>query len=189
VLFGYDGPYEATGLGLVGDTGEDGTVDQDPDQSFSGCSTPLGDGEVAHAIDLSGSAHLRITMGQNDVDGPADTDIDLFLCLGNSLVAASTAPATNEVINLSQPADGNYTLFVHGWSVPTGSVDYTFHLWDVPLAGGGSLVVDSAPTSASIGATGTIEFSWSGATGTSMGAIAHSDASDLLGLTLVTITE
>jgi subtilisin family serine protease len=189
VLFGYTGPYAPTGHGLVGDTGESGTVDQDPDQTFSGCSTPLGDGEEAHTFDLTGSAHLRITMGQDDVDGPADTDIDLFLCRGNSLVASSTSPNTAEQIDLSQPADGTYTLVVHGWGVPSGTVDYTFHLWDVPLAGGGSLEIDSAPPSATMGTVGTVEISWSGASGVSMGAVAHSDGTDLLGMTLVTITD
>jgi subtilisin family serine protease len=189
VFFGYTGPYEATGLGLVGDTGDVGMVEQDPNQTFSGCSTPLGDGEVAHSFDLTGTAHLRITMDQGDVDGPGETDIDLFLCRGNSLVASSTSPNTAEQIDLSQPADGSYTLIVHGWGVPSGTVDYTFHLWDIPLAGGGSLVIDDAPASAIIGTVGTVEFSWSGASGVSMGAVAHSDGTDLLGMTLVTITD
>jgi hypothetical protein len=133
VLFGYTGPYTATGLGLVGDTGEGGTVEQDPDQSFSGCNTPLGDGEVAHTFSLASAAHLRITMDQDDVVGAADTDIDLFLCRGNSLVASSTSPNTAEQIDLSQPNDGSYTLIVHGWGVPSGrsatrSISGTFPL-------------------------------------------------------------
>ncbi len=189
VLFGYTGPYTAQAHGLADDSGEGGNVDQDPDQTFSGCGTPAGSGEVGHDFSLSGSAHLRITMDQSDVSGAAATDIDLFLCSGGQLVASSTAPATAEVMDLRLPADGSYTLFVHGWSVPDGNVGYQFHMWDVPLTTGGSLVIESAPDSATAGAQGTIEFSWDSALAgsTSLGAISHHDGSGLIGLTLVRV--
>ena len=84
-------------------------------------------------------------------------------------------------------ADDTYTMVVHGWSVPSEPLPYTLSFWDVPLASGGSLVIDSAPASAVLGATGTIDLSWSGLTsGTEyLGAVSHSDASGLMGLTLV----
>jgi len=177
VSFGYTGDYSAEPHGFSPDVPEGATVQQDPDQTCQ-CDGTGGLGEVAHTFALAGSAHLRITLDAGDIgDAPPDTDIDLFLYRGGDLVASSTAGGTDEVINLPFPADGNYTLFVHGWLVPeTGGTDYTFHRWDVPAAaGGGSLVIDSAPTEAVAATVGTINFSWSGlAAGTTyLGAISH----------------
>ncbi len=193
VLFGYTGDYTAGAHGLSPDTGESGTVAQDPDQTCQ-CDGTGGPGEVAHTFTLSNSAHLRITMDASDLTSvnPGATDIDLFLFRNGTFVAQSTAGATNEAINIANPPDGNYTLFVHGWAVvdPAPGVGYTFHLWDVPATpGGGSLVIDSAPTSATIGQVGTIEFSWSGLSAgpTYLGAVSHSDADGVIGLTLIRV--
>ena len=61
--------------------------------------------------------------------------------------------------------------------------------WVVPLASGGSLKVDSAPASAVIGTSGTVQVSWSGLTpaGHYLGAVSHSDGNVLLGLTLISV--
>ena len=59
--------------------------------------------------------------------------------------------------------------------------------WAVPLASGGSLALDSAPASATVGTVGTIQASWSGlADGWYLGAVSHTGAS-LMGLTLVEV--
>ena len=148
---------------------------QDPDQTCQ-CNGTGGPGEAPNTFTLSGSAHLRITMDASDLGGaPPDTDIDLYLFRGGTLVAESTAGGTEEIIELNAPPDGQYTLWVHGWLAPA-TVNYTLHLWDVPAAaGGGSLTIDSAPTTATLGMTGTVEFSWSGLDpgATYLGAISH----------------
>ena len=72
----------------------------------------------------------------------------------------------------------------------TTPLAYTVHFWNVPAApGGGSLSVDSAPTAATIGSVGTVNYSWSGLTAGSdyLGAVSHSDASGIVGLTLVEV--
>jgi subtilisin family serine protease len=187
VFFGYTGAYSAGAHGFAADTGQPGTVEHDADQTCQ-CNGTGGLGEVAHTFTLTGSAHLRITLNAADLVGAAPgTDIDLFLYRGTTLVASSGAPDTAEVINLPFPEDGNYTLWVHGWQVPDPSTGYQFHLWDVPEAtGGGSLQIDSAPTSATNGTVGTLDFSWSGLeAGTSyLGAISHNTIEPLR-LTLV----
>jgi hypothetical protein len=80
---------------------------------------------------------------------------------------------------------------VHGWQVAEADpgVDYTYHMWDVPLAGGTSLTVDGAPAAATLGEIGTIDVSWTGLTpsGAYLGAVSHSDGSGILGLTLVEV--
>ena len=94
---------------------------------------------------------------------------------------------TDELIELYLPADDTYTMVVHGWSVPNEPLPFDLYSWEVPLASGGSLSVDSAPTSAEVGQTGTVDISWSGlSSGTTyLGAVSHTGDVGLMGLTLV----
>jgi len=58
-----------------------------------------------------------------------------------------------------------------------------------PAADDGTLVIDSAPASATLGTVETIGFSWSGLTaGTKyLGAVSHSDSGGVFGMTLVSV--
>ncbi len=180
--FGYTGTYTAAPHGLVPSAPTVATVAQDPDQTVG--SADDGAGVVEVPFDLAGVAHARWTMVRGD-----DVDIDLYL-LGpdGALVAQSTAGGTDELIDLTLPADGTYTLLVHGWSVGDTPVEFTLDHWAVPLASGGSLAVDSAPTDAVTGGTGEVVISWAGVpAGRSLGAVSHTGPDGLIGLTLVTV--
>ena len=185
VKFGFSGDYTAAPHGLSANAPVSGDISQDPDQTY----TP---GEDSPGVDLisfpvSGSALVRWTL---NIPGPDDLDLFLEDSVGN-IIASSTNGGTDEVIELVLPADDVYTMVVHGWSVPNQPLPYTLNFWSVPAApGGGSLSVDSAPASATIGTTGTIDFSWSGLTGGEeyVGAVSHSDASGVIGLTIVEVT-
>ncbi len=190
VQFGYTGAYTANAHGPVPTTHLTGTVLQDPDQTFDP-NDPTG--TTAVPITVTNSAFLRLKLDTADLTPPdPNTDIDLYLfdADGNP-VASSTAGGTNEQIDLPVPADGTYTLYVHGWQVTGGSAGFSIESWSVPLtAGTGALTIVSAPPSATVGTTGDVVASWTGlAPGeTYLGAVSHSDADSLLGLTLVEIT-
>ncbi len=189
VAFGYSGPYTASPHGMVASDPQTGTVGFDEDQTFDPGDTET-NGATAHTFNLTGSAHLRITLDLSDTNGADSNDLDLFLFRDGELVAASTAGGIDESIDMDLPPDGEYTLYVHGWQVaePDPGVEYTFHMWDVPLAEGGSLSVTSAPTEATLGTIGSVEMAWAGLEpGTHLGAISHSDGSGILGLTLVEV--
>ena len=159
------------------------TINQDPDQTYP--SADDGDGVNRHDFAINGAAFVRFSLVI-----PGDDDIDLFLeNSSGTIVAQSTSGGTNELIELLLPADDTYTMVVHGWSVPSEPLEYTLESWIVPLATGGSLSIDSAPTSATLGEVATIDISWSGLTaGTEyLGAVSHSDGGGLLGLTLVEV--
>ncbi len=68
---------------------------------------------------------------------------------------------------------------------------YTLFSWAVPNATGGTLVTNTppTPTSATIGTTGTVQVSWTGAGGTwNLGAVTHKEgAATTLGRTLVEV--
>ncbi len=183
VAFGYEGAYTAAPHGLVASTPSTGQVAQDPDQ------TPFspddGAGMVAIPIEVADTALARFAMVRDD-----DVDIDLYLWdPAGELIAQSTAGGTDELIDVVLPADGTYTMWVHGWSVGATPVDYVLDQWLVPLAAGtGNLTVTSAPPAATTGGIGDITVSWTGATaGRMLGAVSHTGPDGLLGLTLVTV--
>jgi len=185
VAFGYTGEYTAAPHGLAPEVLLSGAVGQDPDQTY-----PSGDdaepGVITFPITVTDAALARI-----ELVIPGDDDVDLFLedSSGNQ-VASSTNGGTDELIELSMPADDTYTLVVHGWSIPNAPLSFDVSTWIVPLTpGGGSLAIDSAPTSATIGTTGTISVSWTGVAPGSraVGAVSHSDGAGLIGLTLVEV--
>lgn len=183
VSFGYTGAYSAAPHGLAADAPVDDSISQDPDQTYpSADDAPPGVMKYDYAI--AGSAFVRWQLVI-----PGDDDIDLYLeDSTGTIIAASTAGGTDELIEIAGLPDGTYTMVVHGWSVPNEPLPFTLSFWNVPLAaGGGSLNIDSAPTSATIGSLGTIDISWSGLTaGTEyLGAVSHSDADGIMGLTLV----
>ena len=126
-------------------------------------------------------------------DGVADPAVDLDLYLydpsGNQ-VASSTNGGTDEKIDVTSPANGTWTLYMHGWQAgATGSAAFSLYSWLIPAAaGGGNLAITSAPTSATIGTTGTVTASWTGAPAEwNLGAISHTGAGGLMGLTLVEV--
>lgn len=184
VAFGYTGSYAAAPHGLVADTPTNGNIGQDPDQTYpSADDGPVGVQKISYPI--SGAAFVRW-----ELVIPGDDDIDLFLeDSSGTIIAASTSGGTDELIELYLPTDDTYTMVVHGWSVPSAPLPYTLHYWEVPLASGGSLSVDSAPTSAVLGTVGTVNVSWSGlAAGTTyLGAVSHTGDAGLMGLTLVSV--
>ncbi len=185
VLFGYTGSYGAGAHGLAPSEVKSGTIGQDPDATYpSGDDAPGPAGGVdKFPITVTDAALLRIALTI-----PGDDDIDLFLeDATGTIIATSTNGGTDELIDLVLPANGDYTLVVHGWGIPSVTLDYNVDTWQVPLpAGGGSLAIDSAPTSAALGASGTVTASWAGlAPGSYLGAVSHTGDAGLLGLTLI----
>jgi hypothetical protein len=184
VKFGYTGNYEARAHGLIAATVTSDNVVQDPDQNFD-----PGDGfSDVHTFDIADALHFRIAIPPEATEPDADLDVYVFDPDGN-FVAASFNPGTDELIDIPQPADGTWTVFVHGWATPGGDSDYSMYSWILPDATGGTLQIDSAPTAAVIATTETIDISWSGATlgEWHLGAVSHNRDSELLGTTLVEV--
>jgi len=104
-------------------------------------------------------------------------------------VASSTNGGTDEQIDIVLPADGTWTLWVHGWQTVGPSADFDLYGWVVSATPGGNMSIDSAPAAAVIGASGAVDVSWSGAADGEwhLGAVSHASDSGLLGLTLVEV--
>ncbi len=185
VSFGYTGAYAAAAHGLEAAGVFTDNVSQDPDQTFD-----PGDGfSNAHSLAVPvGSALLRIAIPPDATEPDADVDIFLFDPSG-ALAGSSGNGGTDELIDVLSPVDGTWTLYVHGWSAPGGDSAYDMYSWIVPTSPGGNLSIDSAPTAATIGATGSVDVSWTGATAGEwhLGAVSHTGPDGLLGLTLVDV--
>lgn len=184
VQFGYTGEYTAAAHGLEPATETEDVVVQDPDQNFD----PTDGFSNAHEFTLSGAAHFRIAMPPEATEPEADLDIYVFDPSGE-LVAASTSGGTDELIDIPLPADGTWTVWVHGWAAPGGDSPYTLYTWVISATPGGNLTVVSAPESATIGEVATIEVAWTGATAGQwhLGAVSHTNQDGLMGLTLVNV--
>jgi subtilisin family serine protease len=191
VKFGYTGSYSASAHGLVAATVTTANVKQDANQTFSPADVGTG-GANLHEFTLSAAGHFRIAMPPEATEAAADLDIYVFNP-SNVMVASSTAGGTDELIDVPNPANGIWKVYVHGWSAPGGDSDYHMWTWAVPAAaGGGSLAITSAPTSATIGTVGTVVAGWSGVTSGAigdwfLGAVSHTGPSGLMGRTLVNV--
>jgi len=182
VSFGYTGSYATAAHGLEPATVTSDNVLQDPDQDFD----PTDGYSNLHQFTLTGAALFRIAMPPEATEEDADLDIFVYDPDGD-FYTSSTAGGTNELIDISDPDDGTWSVYVHGWSAPGGDSDYDMYTWAISATPGGSLVIDAAPTSATLGAVETIDVSWTGATAGQwhLGAVYHTGDVGLMGYTLV----
>jgi hypothetical protein len=188
VTFGYTGPFAATARGLVAPGTTEGTVDQDPDQTFNPAD-PTGTVTIPVVIP-AGTIYARFALFDEDVT--AGTDIDLYIYQGTTLVGAGTNAGSNEQINFTFAAPTAnpipLTAYIHGWGVTGGTTPFKLYNWYVPGTDAGNMTV-SAPTDAVIGATGTIDLTFSGLAPATryLGSVAYSGVAGLPNPTIVTV--
>lgn len=185
VKFGYTGAFTATARGLIPATTTVGSVAQDPGQEFA----PGGPGTTAFSVVIpSGTTYARFSLFNTNVS-PA-SDLDLYVYRGATLVGASGGGTSDEEVNLLNPTAGTYTVYVHGFSVPGGTANFTLFQWLLDSTAVGNMAV-TAPASATIGGTGTVNLTFSGlASGTKyLGSVAYSGTSGLPNPTIVRVDQ
>ncbi|MEX2546567.1 MAG: S8 family serine peptidase [Chloroflexota bacterium] len=188
VRFGYTGAYSAKPRGLVPATVTHGTVDQDADQSFF--PSDAGDGATVHSFNLSGVGLFRIALPPDAVASP-NTDLDVYVYdPDDNLVGFSFFEGTRELVDIVNPQNGTWKVYVHGWQTVGPSDSYDLYTWKVPRTGGGSLSIASAPSSATAATAGTVTVHWTGATNGKwhLGLVQHVGPSGVvMGQTLVEV--
>jgi hypothetical protein len=184
VTFGYAGSFSATPRGLVPAAITAGTVNQDPDQTFEPADPT---GTVAVQVNVpAGTTYARFELF--DADVAPGSDMDLYVYLGGNRVGASAGGTSAEQVNLANPAAGTYTVYVHGWGLPSGSSPFKLHTWLLGSASAGNMAV-SAPASATLGAPGTINLTFSGLAPATkyLGSVAYSGATGMPSPTIVRV--
>ena len=185
VKFGYTGAF-ATGLrGLVAPQIVSGIVTQDPDQTF----VP-GDpaGTVAIQVTIpAGTTYARFALFDADVAAGSDIDLYVFDSAG-SQVGTSGSGTSAEEVNLNNPAAGVYTVYVHGWGLPSGNSPFKLHSWLLGSTAAGNATL-TAPVAAVAGTTGIITVTPAAAlaAGKYLGSVTYSGAAGLPAPTIVRI--
>jgi len=190
VGFGYNGDYTAAAHGLEPAMTQDGNVVDDPANDIN---TALGTGVgiTEHLVSVpTGSAFTRISLFDDYTDGDDDLDLYVWTYPGFSFVGSSGSGTSAEEVNILFPTSAAYYVVVHGWQTDGPDANYTLFDWSVSATPGGSLSIDSAPATAVIGDTGTIDLSWAGLDLDMkyLGAVSHSDASGVFSLTLINVS-
>jgi hypothetical protein len=192
VVFGYSGAYAPQARGLVPADMQPNNVVDDPASDID-TALVTGMGITWHTFEVpAGTLYARFSLFDAYTDG--NDDLDLYIWgpggdtsdLDDSVGLSGTATSEEEV-NVENPDPGTYTIAVHGWETDGPDANYVLFNWAFgPDAGN---MTASGPGSASVGATGTVDVTWSGLTaGTKyLGAVEHTDGSSSLGLTVVRV--
>ncbi len=183
VTFGYTGPFTATPRGLVAADITAGTVADDPTDGACSLTTP--NAQLIPVVIPAGTTYARFSLFDADV-GPG-ADIDLCVFRGTTLVGSSGTATSAEEVNLLNPAADAYTVVVQGWGV-AGSSPFKLHTWVLGSADAGNMTV-SAPASATLGTSGTIELTFNGLTaGTKyLGSVAYGGVAGMPNPTIVRV--
>tara|TARA_B100000029_G_scaffold516560_1_gene630908 strand:- start:1076 stop:5068 length:3993 start_codon:yes stop_codon:yes gene_type:complete len=95
-----------------------------------------------HNMSIQNSTEIDIRMNSHD-----DADLDLFLFRdsngdgifsSNEEISRSWSPSSSESIRITDPEDGHYSVAVHGYSVPSGTVQFWI---DIEVIGGDQLTI------------------------------------------------
>ncbi|HET6591719.1 MAG TPA: S8 family serine peptidase, partial [Xanthomonadales bacterium] len=185
VTFGYTGSFTATARGLVPADVTDSSVDQDPDQTFNPADPA---GTTLVRVDVpAGTTYARFALF--DADVAAGSDIDLYVYRGNgTYVGGSGNGGSTEEVNDTAPVAGSYYVFMHGWGLPSGTSPFKLYAWALGSTAAGNMTV-TAPASATQGATGAINLSFSDlASGTKyLGSVVYGGAAGMPSPTIVRV--
>jgi hypothetical protein len=145
VAFGYTGAFTATARGLI------------PATTFS---DSINTGEtLAYSVDVpAGTTYARFSLFDANVS-PA-SDLDLYVYSGITQVGYSAGGTSAEEVSILNPTPGTYTVLVDGFATGNPST-FTLFTWVLGSTAEGNMTV-TAPATASIGATGTIDLTFSG---------------------------
>ena len=160
-----------------------GTVADDP--TDGACSLTAPNAVLVPVTIAAGATYARFSLFDADVNPGSDMDLCVFR--GTTLVGSSGSGTSAEEVNLLNPTAAAYTVVVQGWGV-AGSSPFKLHTWLLDSTAAGNMTV-TAPASAVIGATGTIDLTFSGLTaGTKyLGSVAYGGASGMPNPTIVRV--
>nr|WP_314547608.1 S8 family peptidase [uncultured Massilia sp.] len=155
------------------------------------CYNGGGAGVVAHDFTVpAGVSVARFALFDADTgDGKANSDLDLVVLRGTSIVGSSGSGTSNEMVTVLNPAAGSYRVCVVGYAPETASTRYKLSSWIVNPATASSNLKATAPSAVVMAGTATVSVAWAGlATGKRyLGSIGYKNGSTLLGTTVLDV--
>lgn len=187
VKFGYTGSFAGSPHGLVAPVTTNATVADDPTDNFDTANPAANQGISVHTLSIpAGTVMARISLFDEFTDG--NDDLDLFVYNpSNQLVGLSAGATSAEQVNLTNPAAGTYTIYVHGFETDGPDADFTLFTWTVEASAGNMTVV--APSSAVTATTGTVTVNWSGLAAATryLGVVRYLEGASERGRTVVNV--
>ncbi len=183
VKFGYTGAFAATARGLVAAQTFAGSVSTDPDGVFHPVVGP--EAVKFDVVVPAGTTYARFSLFNNATT--PGSDLDLYVFRGTTQVGSSTGGTADEEVDLLSPVAATYTVWVHGFATSNPST-FTLFAWSLDSSAAGNMTV-TAPSSAILGATGTIGLSFSGLAASTryLGSVAYSGIVGLPNPTIVRV--
>lgn len=127
------------------------------------CAAGGGAGVNVHSVTIpAGTMAARFALFDSDTTGNGNSDLDLVLLKDGAIVAKSGGDTSNEVVNLSNPAAGDYKVCVVGYAPVGGQATYSLSSWLLSPVTGTSNFKVSLPSTATIGGTASVLMSWNG---------------------------
>jgi hypothetical protein len=192
VRFGYTGAFTATAQGLIPATTFAGNVADDPGDSFS----PGGPGTTSFDVVVpAGTTYARFSTFNAFTDGNDDLDLYVYRCpcaappgSPGTLAGSSAGGTADEQVNLLNPTDATYRVWVHGFATDGPDSNFTLFTWVLGSADAGNMTV-TAPPAAVLGTTGNINLSFTGLAPATkyLGSVAYSGVAGLPNPTIVRV--
>jgi len=197
VQFGYTGDYSATVNGLATPQVFQGTVTDDPSNTY--VQVPIENSLptdiwrlppgtiIANATDTV----LRVALFDDHTTGDDDLDLYVYYCPELDLCDApffSGRFDSNEIVDIAPRDSGSYMIDVHGFNTEGAGTDFDLFVWTVGTADNEGSPFITGPSAATNGEQGRIGISWDGLDNeTYLGSVTHSDGTEILGITILEI--
>jgi Subtilase family/Fibronectin type-III domain/Peptidase inhibitor I9/PA domain len=188
---GYDGPLSAAVGGLIPATQTAYTVADDPDDTFAPVPASTAD-TFRFEVSVPNGALLRAGIFEDAIT-PTGTDLDMYVFRGTTFVAQSADGDSNEVVTTRNTtgAAATYIVYVHGFDTGAApSASGTLFTWVIGATqadAGNTTISGVTPAQSGVSQTHTATFSGLAANTRYLGEVRYSDASSVIGRTLLNV--
>jgi subtilisin family serine protease len=171
---GFAGPMTTVPSGMVPATRSPGTVALDKSTCF------------AVAVP-AGTLVMRAQLFNSETSAP-DLDLEVYNA-ANTLVGGSGGNASDELVTLTVPAAGTYSVCVVGFAVGASNpAAFTLNTWVVGAPAGLQTLKAAGPSNAVLGGTASVVASWTATPGLrSLGVVQYREAANPANIGLTTV--
>jgi subtilisin family serine protease len=138
----------------------------------------------------AGTSAVRFALFDTDTgDTKGNSDLDLVVLRGTTVVGTSGNGTSNEMVTAANPVAGTYRVCVVGYDPEQGSAKYKLSSWIVNPAVASTNLKATAPSAVSLGGTASVTVSWGNLVAGKryLGTVGYLNGSSLLGTTVLDV--